>query len=428
MADEILTFMSLFSGAGGADCGAIAAGYTPVGALEYDPYAAALYRANFGDHVREENILDTPAEKLPSVECLWASNPCPSFSTAKTNREETELDIALAQKTADIIKAVNPRYFALENVRGYLNSQSFRIIYATLEKMGYNLHHAVYDAASFGVPQNRNRLILRASRDRLRLLQPTHAKVADMFHLPWNGWYGAVEDLLRSCKPTHLTEKQIQSLEKKGWLREVKNRMLVASEYLSSNGANAKGDLLPSGTVTTQGNPIAVLIESKQHSVSSNVVRSMDEPSYTVLADSSHLPRAVLVDGKGNNYGTSYTTIDGETPSFTVTANMDRNISRAIILERTGYPTERGPTLRESDEPIWTIRSAVGCDEKGGYRSPVTAMLEGADVRALDYRCLARFQSFPDSYQWGKSSGKNCRAIGNAVACLFAQRVIESFR
>lgn len=73
------------------------------------------------------------------------------------------------------------------------------------------------------------------------------------------------------------------------------------------------------------------------------------------------------------------------------------------------------------------MRSAVGCDERGGYRSPVTALLEGADVRALDYRCLARFQSFPDSYKWGKSSGKNCKAIGNAVAALFAQRVIESF-
>jgi site-specific DNA-cytosine methylase len=133
----------------------------------------------------------------------------------------------------------------------------------------------------------------------------------------------------------------------------------------------------------------------------------------------------MLVNGTGNNYGSSYTVCDGGTRSSTVTANMDRNINRAIIIERTGYG-DRDPITRQNDEPSQTIRASVGCDERGGFRSPITALLDSADVRALDYRCLARLQSFPDSYKWGKKAGKNCRAIGNAVPVLFAQRIIES--
>jgi DNA (cytosine-5)-methyltransferase 1 len=428
------TFASLFSGGGGSDCGAVAAGYTPVCAVEYDPYAAALYRQNFGDHVREESILDTPIEKLLSVEFLWASPPCPSFSTAKTDGKETELDIALAQKTADIIKAINPRYFALENVRGYVGSESFRIIYATLETMGYNLHHAIYDAASFGVPQNRNRLILRASRDRLRLLQPTHAKVPDLFHQPWNGWYDAVADLLPSCKPTHLTEKQIQSLEKKGWYGEVEKALAVSSEYLEQNGKAGRCQDLPIGTVTTQSKPLAVLVEGNKNPSRVAYTRLSTDPAQTVCASatsSTHLPRAVLVEGK-DSPSRDRTLRNAHEPCMTGTANQGRGgrSPKAVILERVGYPTKRGPTVRESDEPIWTVRSHVGCDERHGYRSPVTALLEGAgaEVRALDYRCLSRFQSFPAWYQWGASKGKNCRVIGNAVPPLLAQKVVESFR
>lgn len=379
--EQMKTFMSLFSGAGGADCGAISAGYTPICAVEYDPYAAALYRQNFGDHVREENILDTPIDQLPDVEFLWASPVCVQFSTAKTDGKELQLDIDCAQKTADIIRAIAPRHFALENVRGYLNSQSFRIIYATLEEMGYNLHHGIYDAASFGVPQNRNRLILRASRDRLRLLQPTHAKVADMFHLPWHGWHGAVEDLLRSCKPTHLTEKQIQSLEKRGW----GGSALIEGNKQAIRDVRFRGKDLPSYTVcasTTRPShlPAAILVEGKDSPSRDRTLRKPDEPCMTVTANNGgggRLPKAVLIDCKGNRYMESFTSvnadvpsptvvassasqrravllsrsmgsttnpgtpIDEETPSFTVTSNDNMLSSRAVILERTGYPTER---------------------------------------------------------------------------------------
>jgi site-specific DNA-cytosine methylase len=459
------TFASFFSCAGGADLGAIQAGCTTVGAVELDPYPAALHRANFDGEMREENILDTPLNVFTGVDFLWASPSCKSFSSAKENAGERQADVAIAKKVAALIGSIKPRYFALENVRGYLYqpeekleellsleaeeqgftlkaptvktrkkpkardfTESFGVIYRQLESMGYNLHYDIYDAANYGACQNRDRLILRASRDKLRLLQSTHCKSGGLFLRPWNGWYDAIADLLPSCKPTHLTEKQIQSLINKGYYGVIEKALLAGNEFLGRNGKSGREDNLPSSPVTGQYKPTALLVE-RQTGFRDSQVKNGDQPVQTILSYSNgggRLPKAVLVSGTGNQYCSSHTIRDGDAPSITVTANMDRNVNRAIILERTGYGHGRDPQLRTADEPTWTLRSATGCDEKGGYRSPITALLEHADVRALDYRCLARFQGFPDSYKWGKSAGKNCEAIGNAVEVGMARSVLES--
>jgi DNA (cytosine-5)-methyltransferase 1 len=349
-----LSFFSTHSGAGGACLGAIAAGLESVGGIEIDNYCVELHRANFGNGIRHESILDTPIEQLPDFDFLWTSPPCQSHSVAKIGGEETADDIAQSQKIAHIIAFKRPQYFALENVRGFFGSAGYGIILKTLIDLNYFAHAAIYDSASFGVPQNRNRLILRASRDPLRDLLPTHAKYGGLWWQPWNGWYDAIADLLPSCKPSRLTERQILALKNKGWYGEVQQALAVSNKYLQQNGKPGRCDALPIGTVTTQSRLIAVL------------------------------------------------------------------------LERVGYGKERDPTIRTANDPSITIKASAGCDERGGFRSPLTALLERADIRALDYRCLARLQSFSDSYQWWSSAGKNCRAIGNAVPPLFAQRIVES--
>jgi site-specific DNA-cytosine methylase len=459
------TFASFFSCAGGADLGAIQAGCTPVGAVELDPYPAALHRANFDGEMRKENILDTPLNAFTGVDFLWASPSCKSFSSAKENAGERQADVAIAEKVAALVGSIKPRYFALENVRGYLYqpeekleellsleaeeqgftlkaptvktrkkpkardfTESFGVIYRQLESMGYNLHYDIYDAANYGACQNRARLILRASRDKLRLLQSTHCKLGGLFLRPWNGWYDAIADLLPSCRQTHLTEKQIQSLISKGYYDVIEKALLAGSEYIGRNGKIGRGDDLPSGTVTGQYKPAAILVEGKDSPSRDRTIRTADEPCITITSNQGgggRLPKAILLDCKGNRYYSDFTTVTEGSPAYTIRASS-ANQCRAIILERTGYGHGRLPQLHTADEPVWTLRSATGCDEKGGYRSPITALLEHADVRALDYLCLARFQGFPDSYKWGKSAGKNCEAIGNAVEVGMARSVLES--
>jgi DNA (cytosine-5)-methyltransferase 1 len=533
------SYFSTHTCLGGACIGAKAAGLTLLGGIEIDPYPVELYRKNFGNGIRHESILDTPIHALPDFDFLWSSPSCQSFSSAKTDGKELDSDIEIAKKVAEIVAKKSPRYFALENVRGYLYkpkvkkdsvdlaeeidldadedfslaaltdddassgaktprefTESFKLIYCQLESMGYNIHFDIYDVADFGVPQNRNRLILRASRDPLKLLQPTHCKTGNLFWPKWNGWYEAIADLLPTCKRSHLTERQILALENKGWYGEVLKALVEGKDHSASMNV-VRTHEEPSNTVLAGQGHLrkVVLVEGKDSPSRDRTIRTPEEPCMTITVNQGgggRLPKAVLVDGKGNLYGSSYTAIDGEARSFTVTANMDRNISRAvllngslgsetnpgtgidqenpaftvtsndnmlssravllaqiqeqedllgrrdhysrellddgrlpIILERTGYG-DRDPIIRNTDEPCQTIRSSVGCDERGGFRSPITALLEQADVRALDYRCLARLQSIPDWYEFGDRAGKNCEAIGNAVPPLFAQRVIES--
>jgi DNA-cytosine methyltransferase len=374
-----MKFFSLFTGAGGADCGALAAGLTPVGGIELDPYPAALYEANFGHSVRQENILDTPIAELPDFDFLWASPPCPSFSVAKIDGGETAADIAIAQKVAEIIRVKSPQKFALENVRGYLGSKSSGAILAALE--GYNLHYAVYDAADLGVPQHRHRLILRASRDPLKDLMPTHSKDGGLWWQPWNGWYDAVVDLLPSCKQSRLTERQILALEKKGWLKD--ELAIAEAEQSVYEGQTGKRDHY---------------MRERADSLSSRI-------------------SAVMVGGSTNEH--RGIAINGTDPANTITANTEKQVSRAVLFDCKGHRFSSDYTTVGIDSPSFGIRASAANQCRA-------VLVDSSDIRALDYRCLARLQSFPDWYQWGSRSGKNCRAIGNAIPPLFAQRVIES--
>ena len=69
------TFTSLFSGCGGADLGAIAAGFEHCQALEYDPQIAELFKANIGDCFTQ-NILDSDPSKFERPDVLHASPVC----------------------------------------------------------------------------------------------------------------------------------------------------------------------------------------------------------------------------------------------------------------------------------------------------------------------------------------------------------------
>ena len=98
-----------------ADCGLVAAGCTLVGALEYDPAIAAIYRRNHGDHVRVGDVRAQDWTTWPDCDYLHASPPCPNYSVAKSDRGETADDIAVADAVCGAITTLRPRLFTLEN-------------------------------------------------------------------------------------------------------------------------------------------------------------------------------------------------------------------------------------------------------------------------------------------------------------------------
>jgi len=229
---------TLFTGFGGADIGMHAAGVEIVYGLEYDADIAEVAQAN-GFPVTVADILDVDPASVPSVDVLHASPPCPNFSVAKKGRAETPHDLALAQRVADIVTAVRPRVFTLENVMAYVRSKPFQIVVTTLAQAGYMLRWQNVNAADFGVPQSRRRLWLRAVRDGLLPQLPAPE--------PWRGWYEAIADLIPGLPESEFAPWQLARLPE-----ELSSFIVGAGGY---NGKIVSADAeRPAFTVTANEN------------------------------------------------------------------------------------------------------------------------------------------------------------------------------
>jgi DNA (cytosine-5)-methyltransferase 1 len=181
-----------------------------VGGVDINPYVVDLYRKNHGRCILGD-ILELKPSRLPDFDFLWSSPSCQNFSRKKiVGQGEKRLDREIASKIAQIIETKAPSYFVLENVPDYIKSDSFDLIISYLNFFHYYVDYRVVDAAAFGSPQNRKRLVLRASKEhKLNPLEPTHGSGL----LPYVGWWETIKDL--PARPTHLTDKQIESLSVK---------------------------------------------------------------------------------------------------------------------------------------------------------------------------------------------------------------------
>jgi len=193
------TAVIAFAGGGGIETGMVSAGIRPIASVEYDPtypkLSAALADSNdrnfaeYGHEVIRRSIQDCAAD-LPSADWFHASPVCTNFSLMKTDRGETTLDIELANAVVTAIGAVQPTIATFENVPAYRSSESWSLIRDRLWAMGYWVRETVFNAADFGVPQNRRRFIGIALKHGLAPeIIPTHADR----HI---GWYEAIADFI----------------------------------------------------------------------------------------------------------------------------------------------------------------------------------------------------------------------------------------
>jgi DNA (cytosine-5)-methyltransferase 1 len=201
------TFTALFAGGGGADLGAIAAGLEPCESVEYDPAIAEVHKANIGGKMHVKNILDCDPYRFERPDILHASPVCKSYSTANPNKGEKALDVLCARKVAEFIQVLRPQTFTLENVQAYATAKdntAFNIILEMLYSQGYWVNYQVLNAADFGVPQSRRRLILIAVKDGFIPSLPLPEK-----HI---GWYEAIKDKVHDLPDSQLADWQYRAL------------------------------------------------------------------------------------------------------------------------------------------------------------------------------------------------------------------------
>lgn len=160
------TSIDLFSGAGGLSLGLHAAGFQGVMAVEIMADAADTYRATFPTaQVLQRDIRAVDFRPWRGVEVVAGGPPCQPFSTGGLQKGRDDGRDFLPEFVRAVLE-VRPRAFIMENVPGLISFGPYlRSVLAPLFDLYAVSEPQVLNAADFGVPQSRRRLIVVGCRD-----------------------------------------------------------------------------------------------------------------------------------------------------------------------------------------------------------------------------------------------------------------------
>lgn len=157
-----LTMADACAGLGGFRLGFESLGVPCVWSCELDRHAAQVYRDNFGNDATG-NLTAVSARDVPDHDILCAGFPCQSYSLQGRRCGMRDPRGLLVYHLLRILLAKRPTACFLENVENFLHidgGQPFASLKSQLERLGYDIHHAVLDARAFCVPQSRRRLFI----------------------------------------------------------------------------------------------------------------------------------------------------------------------------------------------------------------------------------------------------------------------------
>lgn len=179
--------IDLFAGAGGMSLGAQLAGIDVQFAVENDPWACATYRCNHsstslhtGDirRVNRRHLRPWLGDGRGLV--LFGGPPCQGFSWSNLRtRSEQNDNNWLFTEFVRIARLLKPEWIVFENVQGFTNTKDGIFVDAVeteFSKLGYTTHSAKLNAMNYGVPQDRTRFFLVASRDARPFKFPKESK------------------------------------------------------------------------------------------------------------------------------------------------------------------------------------------------------------------------------------------------------------
>ena len=160
--------ISLFSGAGGMDLGFINEGFDIVWSNDMFLEATQTYKRNIGDHIVLGDITKIDSSEMPNdIDVVIGGFPCQGFSVANTKRTIEDKRNFLYKEMLRVIRDKRPKVFVAENVKGILSlagGKVFEMIKRDFEDLGYVVDARVLNAAEYGVPQARERVIILGNR------------------------------------------------------------------------------------------------------------------------------------------------------------------------------------------------------------------------------------------------------------------------
>ncbi len=163
--------VSLFSGGGGLDLGFKEAGYDILWAIDNNKDAVSSYRRNVGDEILCDDITKVDIDSIPECDVIIGGPPCQSFSLAGNRHCDDERG-RLVWKYLEIIEKKKPLAFLFENVVGLMSAKDsggnkiLDQLLIAFKEFGYELCWHLVNAADYGVPQVRKRVIIVGMRDK----------------------------------------------------------------------------------------------------------------------------------------------------------------------------------------------------------------------------------------------------------------------
>lgn len=206
--------VSLFSGAGGLDLGFKMAGHEIIWANDLYEDAVSTYKKNIGNHIVCKDISKINSEDIPDCDIVIGGFPCQGFSVANTKRYEDDVRNTLYKQLVRVINDKKPKFFLAENVKGILSlgkGSIFKMIMDDFRALGYRVQSQVLNAADYGVPQKRERVIIVGVRNDLSFNYtyplPTHSN-KDSSLPNWVSVSEALKDIPDPDTPNSLLNHQ----------------------------------------------------------------------------------------------------------------------------------------------------------------------------------------------------------------------------
>lgn len=170
--------LELFAGAGGLALGLERSGFSTVGLVEIDKYAAETLRLNRPNwKVIEEDIIKVAndgiynyIDKNIEVDLLSGGYPCQAFSYAGHKKGLADVRGTMFYYYASILNEIKPKVFLAENVKGLVShdkGKTLKTMIEVFEDIGYKVSYYVLNSNDYNVAQKRQRTIIVGVRDDL---------------------------------------------------------------------------------------------------------------------------------------------------------------------------------------------------------------------------------------------------------------------
>ncbi len=225
--------VSLFSGCGGMDLG-FSGGFEFLGrhykklpfkiiwANDINAEACRTYRKNIGFDIHQGDIWSLIDSMPSTADVLIGGFPCQDISVNGKGAGINGKRSGLYKAMIEAIRKIQPKVFVAENVKALLrNKQWLHQVLEDFGALGYTLHHQLYQAADYGVPQTRERVLFVGTAKGVRHYSPP---IPERNAASWVSAQTAISDLVELQETPQINH--IWSLANKS--PEQGNRRLVA--------------------------------------------------------------------------------------------------------------------------------------------------------------------------------------------------------